>query len=46
MMSLAAIIEKIKYLPPLDQKDAITYIEELIKKNQIKKGSSPDLGSP
>jgi hypothetical protein len=34
-------MEKIKYLPPLDQKDAITYIEGLIKKNQIKKHNSP-----
>lgn len=41
MMSLAAIIEKIKYLPPLDQQDAISYIEGLIKKNQIKKHTPP-----
>jgi len=41
MMDLAAIIEKIKYLPPLDQKNAITYIEGLIKKNQMKKHDLP-----
>jgi hypothetical protein len=41
MMDLAAMIEKIKYLPPLDQKNAITYIEGLIKKNQSKKHHPP-----
>jgi len=41
MMSLDAIIEKIKYLPPLDQQDALSYIEGLIKKNQNKKHNPP-----
>ncbi|GAB6284152.1 MAG: hypothetical protein STSR0009_03510 [Methanoregula sp.] len=41
MMRLAAIIEKIKYLPPLDQQDALSYIQGLIKKNQIKKHTPP-----
>lgn len=41
MRNLATLIEEIKYLSPIDQKDAINYIECLIKKNNIKKHYPP-----
>ena len=40
-MNLTALIEEIQYLPPPDQKDAITYIEGLIRKNQLKQHKFP-----
>ena len=41
MRNLATLIEEIKYLSPIDQKNAITYIENLIEKKHIKKHNFP-----